>query len=572
MAQNQAPDADIIAPGQPVTVGTGLPRTDYVPITTTLANGDMAVVWRSAGSNPDSLENVNLQIVAPNGNPRTGVIIAGIANGDTGSASNPDIAVLSNGRLVITWDRLFDGSQNGIAARIFEPDGTPAGAQFQVNTAILASQIGPKVTALANGGFIVGWSDPSQGEGGATGDADQNAVKAQYFDAAGARVGGEILVNTDTAASQTLKAITTLANGNVLLVWEGFAIPGIGLPGNSADIRAQILSPTGGFVGGEFVVNANVAETQRSPEAVALANGNFAILWKTGDFDAGFRVFDAAGTPLGSETTIPTGISGIEGSADMVALPNGNVVVTWPGVGPNRGSIVAQIFSPSGVKIGGELSVGPTISSSAGAPPEIALLENGGFVIAWMTLTSTSTNKIVARTYDMGGVPQSAPFDVATNRGVLGEEGLTARLGGGFLIATSAGTLVFTSPAYNAFVEQPLNLKNTLFVSDADSAGGVETVTLSVSFGTLHLAAGTSGAMITGNDTASVTINGTLAQIRALLGSDSQSIVQYIVGSSTPPASAALTLSINDNGNGGTGGPLTASDVETITIKFDAAP
>ena len=112
-----------------------------------------------------------------------------------------------------------------------------------------------------------------------------------------------------------------------------------------------------------------------------------------------------------------------------------------------------------------------------------------------------------------------------------------------------------TPPSYSATEQTALNLKNNgLSVSDVDSLGGTETVTLSVTEGTLTVAAGNSGAGVSGSGTASVTITGTMAQINALLNTDGTSTVSYIDNTDTPAASATLTLSINDNGNTGTGG------------------
>ena len=110
-------------------------------------------------------------------------------------------------------------------------------------------------------------------------------------------------------------------------------------------------------------------------------------------------------------------------------------------------------------------------------------------------------------------------------------------------------------------------------MSDVDSLGGPETVTLTVTEGTLTVAAGNSGAGVSGSGTPSVTITGTIAQINALLNTDGTSTVSYIDNTDTPAASATLTLSINDNGNTGTGGPLTGSDTATINLTaVDDAP
>jgi hypothetical protein len=129
---------------------------------------------------------------------------------------------------------------------------------------------------------------------------------------------------------------------------------------------------------------------------------------------------------------------------------------------------------------------------------------------------------------------------------------------------------VATTPvAHYAATEQTnLSLKNTgMSVSDADANGASETVTLSASEGTLTLVAGTSGAVIdSGNGTGSVTFHGTIAQINALLNTDATSSVSYVDNSDNPAASALLTLSIDDDGNTGTGGPLTASATSTVDI------
>src|SRR5438270_75029 len=102
-------------------------------------------------------------------------------------------------------------------------------------------------------------------------------------------------------------------------------------------------------------------------------------------------------------------------------------------------------------------------------------------------------------------------------------------------------------------------------VADVDSLGGIESVTLSVSEGTLAGTAGTSGAGVGGSGTSTVTVTGTLAQINALLNTDGTSTVSYVDATDTPSESAKLTLSINDNGNSG-GAALTGSDTAIINI------
>ena len=133
-----------------------------------------------------------------------------------------------------------------------------------------------------------------------------------------------------------------------------------------------------------------------------------------------------------------------------------------------------------------------------------------------------------------------------------------------------APVALMTTNPYAATENVALDIKNSgMSVSDADALGASETVTLAVTEGTLALVAGTSGAVIdSGNGTGSVTFHGTIAQINALLNTDGTSAVSYIDNNDNPAASATLSLSINDGGHTGTGGPL--ADTATSTVNITA--
>ena len=116
-----------------------------------------------------------------------------------------------------------------------------------------------------------------------------------------------------------------------------------------------------------------------------------------------------------------------------------------------------------------------------------------------------------------------------------------------------APVATITPLSYSATEQVSLNLKNNgLAVSDIDGNAGNETVTLSAGEGTLHVDAGTSGAGVSGDNTSSVTITGSPAQINALLNTDGTSVVSYIDNTDTPSASTTLTLHVDDGGATGT--------------------
>jgi len=70
----------------------------------------------------------------------------------------PRIAILKDGNFVtVRANMLQDDSDFGIYAEIYEADGIPYLAEFQVNTNSQMSQTNPSITSLTNGGFVIVW-------------------------------------------------------------------------------------------------------------------------------------------------------------------------------------------------------------------------------------------------------------------------------------------------------------------------------------------------------------------------------------------------------------------------------
>jgi VCBS repeat-containing protein len=101
---------------------------------------------------------------------------------------------------------------------------------------------------------------------------------------------------------------------------------------------------------------------------------------------------------------------------------------------------------------------------------------------------------------------------------------------------------------------------NTISITDVDAGAGTESVTLSVSSGTLTLS-GTTGLTVSGNGTASITMSGTLTNLNNALNGMTYLGTQDFNGSDT------LSIGVNDGGNTGSGGPLTDSKTVGITVS-----
>ncbi|MCF5912785.1 retention module-containing protein [Aeromonas veronii] len=100
-----------------------------------------------------------------------------------------------------------------------------------------------------------------------------------------------------------------------------------------------------------------------------------------------------------------------------------------------------------------------------------------------------------------------------------------------------------------------------LQVKDVDAGNSPIKVTLSVEYGTLTLPAG-SGVTVVGNGTGSLVLTGTLADLNALLSGG----ITY-QGNSDFYGNDALTMVTNDQGNTGSGGALSDTDVLPIEVQ-----
>ena len=128
-------------------------------------------------------------------------------------------------------------------------------------------------------------------------------------------------------------------------------------------------------------------------------------------------------------------------------------------------------------------------------------------------------------------------------------------------VVTIANT-VNDAPVLTVPGAQTVNENSTTAISgfdlfDIDAGYETVTATLSVSNGTIDVT-GFAGLTLTNNGTGTVTIDGPIVQIKNALNSILYTPNGGYSGSDT------LSITVNDNGNTGTGGPL--SDTETVAI------
>jgi|GEM_PF-1069783 len=373
------------------------------------------------------------------------------------------LATLANGHVVAVWTDSSKGvggaqgdtSNSAVKGQILAADGTKLGVEFLVNTATANAQLSPSVTALANGGFFVSWTDLSAGVGGAGGDTSGSAVKGQIYDANGAAVGSEFRINIRTVGDQFSPSVASLANGGYVVSWADNAgsTSGTGADTSEYAVKAQIYAANGSKVGGEFLVNTQTIGGQLDTHVTGLANGSFVVTWTdypelrtvehpypsttTADgSQSGIKaqLYAADGTPIGGEAIVNTTTYYFQTEPTITALANGGYVVAWVGPGgamDPRMRVQAQIFDAAGHKVGAELTVSTPANTDIRSPT-LTALANGGFVAVWNV---PNNNSILAQAYDALGHTDGTVITVANNNNQPQNPVVTGLADGGFMVS-----------------------------------------------------------------------------------------------------------------------------------------
>jgi Ca2+-binding RTX toxin-like protein len=352
-------------------------ESQYQPSVAALSDGGYVVTWAS-----ETQDGSGLGIYARRYDA------TGAAEGEmqvnsstTNAQQQPSVTGLSDGSFVIAWTSdLQDGSGTGIYSKRYDASGTAAG-EVQVNTWTALDQSDPSVTALLDGGFVISWaSDGQDGSGG--------GIYAQRYDASGAPQ-GEGLVNTTMANTQSAPSITGLADGGYLVTWTSQSQDGDG-----RGVYSQRFDALGAPMGDETLVNTFTSYDQYQPAVTTLADGGYVVTWSSYAQDGGSHGVYAQrySGPIAATEQTPADLKGKMSVADpdassgdifslIVGVTHGILVVTEGSSGATVDDSGTASVTITGTlaQINALLSSDGTstveYSSDADAPPSTATLE-----------------------------------------------------------------------------------------------------------------------------------------------------------------------------------------------------
>jgi FG-GAP-like repeat/FG-GAP repeat len=347
----------------------------------------------------------------------------------------------------------------------------------QVNTTDASTQTDGQIARLADGGYVVVWTD-----GSGTYNPSGPAIVGQRYDALGNKAGGEVKISQFSSQGQLLPAITALPNGNVAIAFINSNVadsdlyvrifdPSLNLvrtdtidteatrptspsitafadssyvityqvgSADDTDIVARVVSPTGA-VGARFDID-NQPDNRDMPEVATLSNGNFVVVYRdefsgsTTDTDIRYAIFSPAGTPqLGTPVVPGADDSGLETEPDVAALRGGGFVVVWTDPDGGTNDIHASLLNSSGTPIVSDFVVNRTAAGDQNEARVVALAD-GDFLVTW---EDDSAGLVRAQRFDAAGAKIGTEFTVKNGTSVDGPEAALLSDGGRIAYAVS---------------------------------------------------------------------------------------------------------------------------------------
>ena len=306
---------------------------------------------------------------------------------------------------------------------MIDPTPVANGATTQVNTTA-GSQSNVAMAALPDGGYILTWQN---NDGDATNGHD---ILAQRYDAGGNPVGPETQVNSTGPGNQTVPAISTLADGGYIISW-------MGADADSNGIFAQRYDAGGSPVGGETLINDWTIGFQQAPQITGLPDGGYIVVYHSDHDGANYggsfaRRYDASGTPVGEEFQLNTHRINGQLYPKITVLEDGGFVTIWQSYTPdsNENNIHGQRYDAQGNRIGGEFVVNNNNTYDDQYAPDVAALNDGGYVVSW----TDADGQLYGRIYNAAGTAETAEFQLNAINGSQSNSRIIGLSDGGFLV------------------------------------------------------------------------------------------------------------------------------------------
>jgi len=218
---------------------------------------------------------------------------------------------------------------------------------------------------------------------------------------------GTPIVNVSSSSA----ALAVNAHGDLVATWTS-----IGSGTDDYDVFFRLYDSNLQPRTAAMRANTVVARPQVGSRIALGPQGSFVLVWQGYDFDQGDtgaygQRFNANGNKVGTEFRVPVNVSHVQQVPAAVMAADGTFVVTWEGYGVvNNGTldIFFRRFAADGAPLTGDVQVNVDTFNGQ-TTPDIAMDEQGNFVIVYFDYGMAGTTGGYLRRYAATGKPLAAP-------------------------------------------------------------------------------------------------------------------------------------------------------------------
>ncbi|MCC7260144.1 MAG: hypothetical protein IT567_03850 [Alphaproteobacteria bacterium] len=311
---------------------------------------------------------------------------------------------------MVTWDSMDqDGDQTGIYAQIFDSAGAKVGGEIRVNSTTKGIQMEPTIVALSGSYFMIFWTTENV-------DSAGTAIVGQLFNPSGIKIRGERLINIATAADQKRSEAAVRGDGTVAVTFV-----------SNNRVYFVVIEPFDGYVPpatlpvtSDALVNTYTTGGQDDPQVAALADGGYVIVWDSDAQDGSgsgtyFQRYSQTGVKVGSETRAATSTVGDQERPNVRGLRDGGFVIGWNGIGAMDAAdfrCYMQRYDANGVARGVESLASSNNDDARGT--QFLELSNGNLLVTNHRFVDPNQNEIFGNIYDNLGVSVTSEFQINT--------------------------------------------------------------------------------------------------------------------------------------------------------------
>lgn len=255
------------------------------------------------------------------------------------------------------------------------------------------------IAALTGGGYSLAVS-------GGTASTD-SGIYVRTLTAAGAVV-ADFIKTDDPAVNQfeVGPTIASLSDGGFFVTWINGGL--LGLADNK--LQGQRFSALGVKAGGIIDIGLGATNVVASAR---LNNGNVVVAFTdsastteafNGEENITYRIMTPAGTFVTGELLASTASAGQQIRPDVAALQDGGFVIVWQDSGANGAdtegtAIRGQRFNAAGTKIGAQFLVNTTTAGDQ-TDPSVGVLSDGRFMVTWTDASDVAGTIIRTQIFD----------------------------------------------------------------------------------------------------------------------------------------------------------------------------